>query len=74
MQSKRLLEDITGAPVRGYRAPSFSISEEVLQVVRECGYDYDSSFNSFKGNSRYGRLELSRNGTGVACKVSQNFY
>lgn len=44
--SKRSLEDLVGAPVIGYRAPSFSIapgSEWALDVLLEEGYCYDSS-------------------------------
>ncbi len=44
--SKRVLEDISHAPVVGYRAPSFSITrgrEWALDVLIEEGYRYDSS-------------------------------
>jgi polysaccharide deacetylase family protein (PEP-CTERM system associated) len=44
--SKDLLEQITGLPVVGYRAPSFSILpgyEWALDVLIEEGYRYDSS-------------------------------
>lgn len=44
--SKRELEDVTGAPVLGYRAPSFSIIpgwEWAFDVLIEAGYLYDSS-------------------------------
>ena len=44
--SKAILEDITGRPVRGYRAPSFSVvpgGEWALDTLLECGYVYDSS-------------------------------
>ena len=44
--SKDLLEQITGMPVSGYRAPSFSILpgyEWALDVLIEEGYRYDSS-------------------------------
>lgn len=44
--SKRVLEDIAGAPVLGYRAPSFSIvtgGEWAFDVLVEEGYRYDSS-------------------------------
>ena len=44
--SKRLLEDLTGEPVLGFRAPSFSIvrgREWALDVLVEEGYRYDSS-------------------------------
>lgn len=44
--SKRLLEDVGGAPVVGFRAPSFSIvpgTEWAFDVLLEEGYTYDSS-------------------------------
>ena len=44
--SKALLEDITGQPVSGYRAPSFSIQPDcrfAFEVLVEEGYLYDSS-------------------------------
>ena len=69
--SKKLLEDVIGAPVYGYRAPSFSINDDILKVVEQCGYLYDSSYNSFGLNSRYGKLTLSTNGSkGIAIDVS----
>jgi len=57
-RSKQVLEDITGREVLGYRAPSFSISEEVSMLVQEAGYRYDSSYNPFPGNKRYGSINL----------------
>lgn len=45
-RSKGLLEGIIGAPVAGYRAPSFSISpgcEWAFDILLEEGYRYDSS-------------------------------
>src|ERR1041385_3301089 len=45
-RSKQLLEDITGASVQGFRAPSYSIVpgwEWALDVLLEEGYRYDSS-------------------------------
>jgi polysaccharide deacetylase family protein (PEP-CTERM system associated) len=74
-KSKRLLEDITGNPVYGYRAPSFSISDHVLNLIREAGYLYDSSFNSFGLNKRYGKIEPNGNvGNGILHKISETFY
>jgi len=46
LQAKQLLEDIIGAPVRGYRAPSFSITRSSLwafEILAELGFSYDSS-------------------------------
>jgi polysaccharide deacetylase family protein (PEP-CTERM system associated) len=45
-RSKLVLEQVTGQPVDGYRAPSFSIvreSEWALDVLAEEGFRYDSS-------------------------------
>jgi polysaccharide deacetylase family protein (PEP-CTERM system associated) len=45
-RSKRLLEDLSGTPVLGFRAPSFSIvpgTEWAFDVLLEEGYRWDSS-------------------------------
>jgi polysaccharide deacetylase family protein (PEP-CTERM system associated) len=45
-RAKQLLEDVSGKPVRGYRAPSFSItrrSQWALEILAELGFTYDSS-------------------------------
>ncbi len=45
-RTKRIIEDITGARVQGFRAPSFSITEGnewALDVLIEEGHTYDSS-------------------------------
>ena len=75
LDSKKLLEDIISAPVFGYRAPSFSISDDTLKVIEECGYLYDSSFNSFAMHGRYGKILLnSYTKKGISYQVSNNFY
>ncbi len=56
-RSKALLEDITGAPVVGYRAPNFSITEESLwapEILGELGFQYDSSVYPLSYHDRYG--------------------
>ena len=57
-KSKELLGDIIGHEISGYRAPSFSITDEIINIVRETGYLYDSSYNSYEGHGRYGTLKL----------------
>ncbi len=45
-RSKRMLEDIGGSPVLGYRAPSYSIGSDTLwalDVLEETGHQYSSS-------------------------------
>jgi polysaccharide deacetylase family protein (PEP-CTERM system associated) len=55
-ESKALLEDLTGRPVRGYRAASYSITERsrwALDVLVEEGFEYDSSIFPVR-HDRYG--------------------
>jgi polysaccharide deacetylase family protein (PEP-CTERM system associated) len=73
--SKRRLEDVTGLPVQGFRAPSFAISEAVLGWLPAAGYRYDSSYNSFAWHGRYGRVELNgRPRTGWAWRLGEDFF
>jgi polysaccharide deacetylase family protein (PEP-CTERM system associated) len=43
-RSKDVLEEITGERVRGYRAPSFSLTDWAIPLLEEAGFEYDSSF------------------------------
>ncbi len=73
--SKKILEDIIGDQVYGYRSPSFSISDEILDLIEEAGYAYDSSYNSFGIHGRYGKISLNGHARrGNAYKVSEGFY
>jgi len=72
--SKTLLEDIIGAQVYGYRAPSFAINNDILKIIEDCDYLYDSSYNSFALHGRYGHLDLFQNKTrGIAIQISKTF-
>lgn len=54
--AKRILEDITGQAVTGYRAPTFSITERTLwalDILIEEGFRYDSSVFPIR-HDRYG--------------------
>ena len=74
-KSKCILEDITGIPVSGYRAPSFDISMETLYLIRESGYLYDSSYNSFASHGRYGKIDFtSFEKKNIAIKITDSFY
>jgi polysaccharide deacetylase family protein (PEP-CTERM system associated) len=53
---KELLEDLTGTAVRGYRAPSFSITEWSIPILQELGFAYDSSVFPTLAHDRYGSL------------------
>lgn len=56
-RAKDQIESTTGALVRGYRAPSFSITEWAIDILLEEGYEYDSSGFATVGHDRYGTLK-----------------
>lgn len=60
LTSKKRLEDITGQAVYGYRAPSFAVNDQILEKIKQAGYLYDSSYNSFSAHGRYGSIDLSK--------------
>jgi polysaccharide deacetylase family protein (PEP-CTERM system associated) len=68
-RSRKLLEDISGGPVSGYRASGFSVTEETpwfFEKLVEAGYSYDSStFPATRGHGglKSGRLEPHRRRT-----------
>lgn len=56
LKSKQLLEDIGGVEVKGYRAASYSVTNEslwALDIIAEAGFKYDSSIFPVK-HDRYG--------------------
>jgi len=56
IRSKQLLEEIAQAPVRGYRAASYSITKNsmwALDILSEAGFEYDSSIFPVR-HDRYG--------------------
>ncbi|MBP9988701.1 MAG: polysaccharide deacetylase family protein [Ruminococcus sp.] len=57
-ESKTKIENILGHKVAGYRAPSFGIDDEHLEVVQECGFSYDSSKLQPQKSEKYGVLNL----------------
>jgi polysaccharide deacetylase family protein (PEP-CTERM system associated) len=60
--SKKLLEDLTGQQVRGYRAPSFSIGTAnlwALDALLDAGYQYSSSIYPV-AHDHYGMPEAPR--------------
>ena len=58
--AKKELEDVSGQPVYGFRAPDFSITEKTiwaLDVLKELGFVYDSSIYPFGLHDVYGIKE-----------------
>jgi polysaccharide deacetylase family protein (PEP-CTERM system associated) len=61
-RTKKILEDKSGQPIIGYRAPSFSIGKQnlwALDVLAELGYAYSSSVYPI-AHDHYGWPEASR--------------
>lgn len=59
-RNRAQLEDLTGTPVVGFRAPSFSIvpgAEWAFDVLLEEGYRYDASLFPIRGHPTYGYPE-----------------
>jgi polysaccharide deacetylase family protein (PEP-CTERM system associated) len=57
MMSKKMLEDLTGREVIGYRAPNFSITQDTLwaiDILKELNFKYDSSIFPTSFHDRYG--------------------
>lgn len=45
-RAKKLIEDVAGAPITGFRAPGFGITNETswaFDAIKRAGYQYDSS-------------------------------
>ncbi len=56
-RSKKILEDLLGKPIRGYRATSFSITQKTwwaLDLIQEAGFSYDSSIFPIGHHDLYG--------------------
>ncbi len=56
LRAKGLIEDLSGQPVLGYRAPSFSITDWAIDILQETGVTYDSSAFPTVAHDRYGKL------------------
>lgn len=61
-RAKNILEEITGQPIRGYRAPTFSVTNKTLwslDILIEEGFEYDSSIFPIR-HDRYGIPDADR--------------
>ena len=59
VHSKNTIEDILSTEVLGYRAPCFSMNNELLDDLRSAGYQYDSSKIDFSSHPLYGGIDSS---------------
>ena len=58
-RSRDVMEEINGKRGFGYRAPCFSLDRERLDIVKECGFAYDSSLIDFSNHPLYGSINMS---------------
>lgn len=72
-RSKNVLEELTGARVLGYRAPSFSITDWSISVLQDVGFMYDSSSFPTMAHDRYGKLTGIERGASVV-QLRPDFY
>lgn len=64
-RGKGVVEDLCGVAVRGYRAPSFSITDWAIDILLEEGFTYDSSSFPTVAHDRYGKLTGMRAGVPI---------
>jgi polysaccharide deacetylase family protein (PEP-CTERM system associated) len=56
--AKKLLEDISGTEVNGYRASCFSMDRPKLEILSELGFKYDSSLIRFSQHNLYRQIDM----------------
>ena len=57
--SKKNIEDTLSTEVLGYRAPCFSMNNELLEELKNTGHQYDSSMINFASHPLYGGIDSS---------------
>lgn len=72
VKAKQKIESILGHEVTGYRAPSFGIDDAHFQVMRSCGFKYDSSKLKPQKSSKYGILNLKGFAEPIPCIYRDN--
>jgi polysaccharide deacetylase family protein (PEP-CTERM system associated) len=75
--STALLEDLTGQKMMGFRAPSFSITDWAIPLLKKAGFLYDSSYFHNPYHSRYGKLTVPPRLPGQCSSIiplEENFY
>ena len=58
LKSKKIIEDVLGINIEGYRAACFSLNRQYLDILISLGFSYDSSFIDFKNHPLYGHIDL----------------
>ena len=69
IKSKTLLSEMFGTEISGFRAPFFSIDKQHLDIIKDAGFKYDSSFLDFSAARHTVDLSLTD-----FKKISKNIY
>lgn len=51
-------KEVTDIDIKGYRAPCFSLDRDRLEILKELGFNFDSSKIKFDAHDLYGRIDL----------------
>ena len=74
LKAKKILEDITGAMVIGYRAPNFSITDWSIDVLDSLSFRYDSSLFPTISHKRYGKIKNLKIPQNSIFEIRNGFY
>lgn len=58
-EAKHIIDEIVGSPIKGYRAPCFSMENEKLPILWDLGFTYDASLIRFKEHKLYNVMDMS---------------
>ena len=59
LKARNILNELVGEDVvKGYRASCFSMTREKLDILKEVGFEYDSSYIKFLEHPLYGDLKM----------------
>ncbi len=73
-KSRSILENIIGEKIIGYRAPSFSVTNNLINILSDLGFSYDSSYNPFQLNDRYGSITVPDKKTSHIYQLENGLY
>jgi polysaccharide deacetylase family protein (PEP-CTERM system associated) len=74
-KSKEQIEKLIGKSIYGYRAPNFSVNDRLIKTLKKLNFHYDSSYNPFQLNQRYGKLDIDNSSENNSVyNLNNNFY
>ncbi len=74
LRSKEILEKYSGQTISGFRAPTFSMTGWALDIIRQEGFAYDSSYLSTKARQDFHLLMSRRKKEGCVFELDEQFF